>query len=128
MELVIALVIIGVGLIWYYNAKSRSAPAAKLDQNDLAPYKIESPEVTPVVAPPEPSKPADDRVEAAASNGTWPFPTPVVEAKPVKPAVKAKSVRAKKTAEPKKPAETKAKPAAMTAAPKKPRAKKPTTK
>jgi hypothetical protein len=64
-----------------------------------APYKVE---------PPAP------KVEAKSDSGTWPFPNPVgAEEKPVKPAVKAKSVRAKK-----------APVAAMTAA-EKPAAKKP---
>lgn len=130
MELVIALAIIGVGLIWYYNSKSRSAPTnTKSDHSDLAPYKIESPVVTPIIVPPEPSKPADDRVEAPApvaqvdASVNWPFP----QAQPVaaKPEKKKTAPRDKKTAEPKK---VKAKPAAMTAAAKKPRAKKPAAK
>ena len=129
MELVIALVIIGIGLIWYYNAKSRSATAAKPDQSDLVPYKIESPVVTPIIVPPEPSKPADDRVEAPApvaqvdASANWPFP----QAQPVaaKPEKKKAAPRAKKAAEPKK---VKAKPAAMTPAARKPRARKPAAK
>ena len=49
-----------------------------------APYKVEPPA-------PEP------KVEVKSDAGTWPFPTAVgSEEKPVKPAVKAKSVRAKK--------------------------------
>ena len=49
-----------------------------------APYKVEAPA-------PEP------KVEVKSDAGTWPFPTAVgSEEKPVKPAVKAKSVRAKK--------------------------------
>jgi len=48
-----------------------------------APYKVEVPA-------PEP------KVEVRSDAGTWPFPTAVVEEKPVKPAVKAKSTRAKK--------------------------------
>jgi hypothetical protein len=74
-----------------------------------APYKVEAP--TPA---PEP------KVEVVSDGGTWPFPTAAAPAeKPVKPAVKAKAVRAKKA-----PA------AAITAAekpkkaPAKPRAKK----
>ena len=49
-----------------------------------APYKVEPPA-------PEP------KVEVKSDGGTWPFPTaPAPEEKPVKPAVKAKSARAKK--------------------------------
>ena len=52
-----------------------------------APYKIEAPVVTPMVVPPEPMPPS----------GTWPFPTAIgAEKKEEKPAVKAKSTRAKK--------------------------------
>ena len=71
--------------------------------NAAAPYKVEAP------APEEQPK-----VEVKSDAGTWPFPTPVGEEKPVKPAVKAKSARAKKA-----PA------AAMTAAEKPAAAKKP---
>ena len=104
MEIVIALAIIGVGLIWYYNGKSKSAPAStKEDQNHLAPYKIETPEPAPVVE----------------AKGDWPFPTAVAEAPVEKPKAK-KAPAAKKPAAKKAPA---AKPAAITAV-KKPQAKK----
>lgn len=72
-----------------------------------APYKVEAPA-------PEP------KVEVKSDGGTWPFPTAVgSEEKPVKPAVKAKTARAKKA-----PAAIKAaeKPAAKK--PARPRAKK----
>lgn len=76
----------------------------------VAPYKVEPPA-------PEP------KVEVKSDAGTWPFPTPVgAEEKPVKPAVKAKSARAKKApvaaikavekpAATKKPAKPRARPA-----------------
>jgi hypothetical protein len=62
-------------------------PAQKDTTLDAAaPYKVEAP--TPA---PEP------KVEVVSDGGTWPFPTAgAPEEKPVKPAVKAKSVRAKK--------------------------------
>lgn len=52
MELVIAIAIIGVGLIWYFNAKSKensdrnqSAPGGAEDRVEAtAPYKVEPPQ------------------------------------------------------------------------------------
>ena len=52
MELVIAIAIIGVGLIWYYNAKmkenadrNQSAPSDAEDRVEAtAPYKVEPPQ------------------------------------------------------------------------------------
>lgn len=66
-----------------------------------APYKVEPPA-------PEP------KAEVKSDSSTWPFPNPVGgEEKPVKPAVKAKSARAKKV------------PVAAITAAEKPAAKKP---
>ena len=77
MEIVLALAIIGVGLIWYYNAKSKSAPdSSKQDQSHLAPYKIEPPQPVIEVAPAP--------VPAQDIKGNWPFPGPVDKATPPK--------------------------------------------
>ena len=45
MELVIAIAIIGVGLIWYYNDKIKNPVVSNKDATDEAPYKVEAPQV-----------------------------------------------------------------------------------
>ena len=100
MEIVLALAIIGVGLIWYYNNKKHSAPANPEPKTEVPQSVVES--------VPEPEQKA---------NGTWPFPTSVPPAEPEP--MKAKKPVAKKPVAKKVPA----KPAAIKAA-KKPAAKK----
>ena len=135
MEIVIALAIIGVGLIWYYNGKSKSAPAStKEDQNHLAPYKIETPEPAKCgcgrsptgycvglhkLSEAEWASHPDNPKPVVEAKGDWPFPSPVAEAPVEKPKAK-KAPAAKKPAAKKAPA---AKPAAITAV-KKPQVKK----
>lgn len=45
MELVIAIAIIGVGLIWYYNDKIKNPVVSNKKEEDQAPYKVEAPQV-----------------------------------------------------------------------------------
>ena len=94
MEIIIAIAIIGVGLVWYFNAQKKKTES---DNDALAPYKVETPKAT---------------VNAADLAGVEIKPAVVVETAPIvqpeeKPA-KAKKAPAKKTAAAKKPAAKKA--------------------
>lgn len=95
MEIIIALVIIGVGLIWYFNAQ-RNKPETNKDS--LAPYKVEPPKATvnaadlagstPLTITPTPSPLQSLPVSVA----------PVVEAPAEKPAKAKKPTVGKKAA------------------------------
>lgn len=65
MEIIIAIVIVGVGLIWYYNNKAAEKQAQDAKNADEAPYKVEAQVV--------------ETVNAEASVGSV-----VAETKPVK--------------------------------------------
>lgn len=104
MEIIIALVIIGVGLIWYYNNKAAEKQIVDTKKENQAPYKVEPPETSANVK----------EVVAEAAVGTV-----KVEASVQKPA-KTKKAPAKKPAKPKAEKPKAEKPAA----PKKPKAKK----
>ena len=103
MEIIIALVIIGVGLIWYFNAQKNKPEANK---DSLAPYKVETPKATVNAA---------DLAGVEVATVAVSAPAPVVEEKPAKA---KKAPAAKKTTAAKKPATKKA-PAKAKATPKK---------
>lgn len=98
MEIIIALVIIGVGLIWYFNAK-------KKDEANLPVAEPVKPTVNaadlaqPLVITPSPNPMQSLPVSVAA-----PEPAPAVEAAPAKKAKAKKPAAAKKA-----PAKTAAK-------------------
>ena len=121
MELIIIIaVVVGLG----YFAFKKYTRNVTVDEEIVAPYKIEAPVLEPVQAPAV--------AETHEKETNWPFPTadkPTAEQKPVTPV--KKKAPAKKPAVPKKvaaPAKKPAKPKAPAAKPtaaKKPPAKKP---
>lgn len=122
MEIIIALVIIGVGLIWYFNAQKNKPEANK---DSLAPYKVEPPKATvnaadlagstPLTITPQPAPLQSLPVSLGPVVSE---PAPVVEPVASKPAKAKKAPAAKKPAAAKKPVAKKA-PSKAKAAPKK---------
>ena len=105
MEIIIALVIIGVGLIWYFNAKKKDE--AQLPAAEPAKPTVNAADLAqPLVITPSPNPMQSMPVTVATE------PAPVAEAKPAKkpraPKVGEKAAKTAKSAD----KATKAKPAA----------------
>ena len=115
MEIIIALVIIGVGLIWYFNAQKNKPEANK---DSLAPYKVEPPKATVNAADLAGSTPLTITPQPAPLQSLPVSLGPVVGEAESKPAKAKKAPAAKKPAAAKKPVTKKA-PAKAKAAPKK---------
>lgn len=92
MEIIIFLVIVAVGLFWYYNSKSNTAPVA--NEADSAPYKLDTPpSVAEVAASAEPvAEQPKQAKKAAAPKAKKPAAMKAKEKAP------AKKPRAKKDA------------------------------
>jgi hypothetical protein len=103
MEIIIAIAIIGVGLIWYYNAqrkKSESieaaeAPKATVNAADLAEPVVITPSLNPMQSlPVTVAEPAPAPVEVVADA---PAKKPAAKKAPAKKAPAKKAPAAKKT-------------------------------